>query len=100
MFLNSTKMPEICVSLLHKYPVLFVQVTCPINELRRREKERGDRGVGYSKAMLSMLIPQDTYDITVDNYNFSVDECASKIIKLLNNMDKCTSFKILWEQTQ
>jgi len=31
------------VEILRGYPVLFVHLTCPLEELRRREKERGDR---------------------------------------------------------
>ena len=89
-----------CVTLLHSYPVLFVHVKCPVDELRRREKERGDRTIGDAEDMLSALVPKDIYDIEVDSYNFSKEECADKIIDRLNSSDKCTAFKTLWEQIQ
>lgn len=87
-----------CIELLHDYPVLFVHVICPIEELRRREKIRGDRGIGQGESQFANLTPQDTYDITVDTYNDSKDQCADKIIELLNCPDKFTAFKVLWSQ--
>lgn len=87
---------EECVKLLHDYPVLFVHVTCPIEELRRREKERGDRSIGQGESQLAELNPQDTYDITVDTHNNTNEECADKIIELLNHPEKFTAFKTLW----
>ena len=87
---------EKCVSLLHSYPVLFVHVTCPIEELIKREKERGNRQLGSTEAMLSMLIPQGSYDIVVDTYKYSTNDCADKIIEMLNKPEKLTSFKKLW----
>ena len=87
-----------CVKLLHEYSALFVHVTCPIDELRRREKERGDRGIGQGESQLAILDPQDTYDIMVDTYNNSKEECADKIIELLRYPEKFKAFKTLWSQ--
>jgi len=86
-----------CVGILHEYPVLFVHVTCPLEELRRREKERGDRHIGLAEGQLSKLSPKDTYDITVDTTN---EGCAAEIIEALNHPEKCTAFKILWARMQ
>ena len=86
------------VELLHDYPVLFVRVTCPLEELRRREKARGDRDIGQGESQIATLYPQDIYDITVDNYKNTKEECADKIIELLNCPDKLTAFKSLWLQ--
>jgi len=87
-----------CLELLHDYSVLFVRVECPAEELRRREKERGDRVVGQAESQLAILDPQDTYDITVDTHNNTKEECADKIIKLLNQPEKFAAFKTLWSQ--
>jgi len=83
------------VELLHDYPVLFVHVTCPLEELRRREKERGDRDIGQGESQLTDLNPQDTYDITVDT---TKDECVDEIIEALNYPEKFSAFKTLWSQ--
>ena len=86
------------IELLRDYPVLFVHVICPLEELRRREKARGDRDIGQGESQLAKLDPQNTYDITVDTHNSTTEECADKIIEMLNFPEKCTAFKTLWEQ--
>ena len=73
------------VNLLYGYPVLFVHVVCPLNELQRREKERGDRNIGQAESQLSILNPQDSYDITVNTYTQTTEECADLIIKCLDH---------------
>ena len=83
---------------MHDYPVLFVQVTSPLEELRRRERERGDREIGQGESQVAKLDPQDMYDIIVDTYNNTTVECADKIIDLLKYSEKFTAFKTLWEQ--
>ena len=97
IFMNGANMLEECVTLLHAYPVLFVHVTCPAEELRRREKERGDRGIGEAETQLSLLVPQDIYDITVDTFSRSVEECTNSVIEALDSLKKCAAFKTLWE---
>ena len=88
---------EECVALLHEYDILFVHVICSdLEELRRREKERGDRDIGQGEGQIPQLNPQDTYDITVDTYGNTTEECADKIIELLNEPEKFTAFKTLW----
>jgi len=83
------------IRILHDYPVLFVHVICPLEELRRREKERGDRQKGQGEDGLIWLAPQDTYDLTVDT---SKEGHIENIIKLLDYPEKFTAFKTLWEQ--
>jgi chloramphenicol 3-O phosphotransferase len=81
---------------LHDYPVLFVHVICPVEELRRREIERGDRKIGQAEEQLSTLYPQNTYDLTVDTFHNSTEECADKIMALIDYPEKFTAFKTLW----
>jgi chloramphenicol 3-O phosphotransferase len=78
------------------YPVMMVHVTCPIEELRRREKERGDREIGDGEKHLALLEPRENYDITIDTYSETAEENAKKIIALSKDMSKLTSFKTLW----
>jgi len=70
--------------MLRKRPVLYVNVTCPLEELRRREQERGDRQVGLGESQLAGLSPPGKYDVTVDTHNNSCEECADQIIEMLN----------------
>ena len=76
----------------HECPVLYVGVTCPLEELRRREKGRGDRRIGLSESQIASMASQDEYDITVDTYANSSEECADNIIKLLDYPEKFTAF--------
>ena len=87
-----------CVELLHEYPVLFVHVTCPLEELQRREKERGDRDIGRAEIQFPHMNPNDIYDLTVDTFNNTINECVDRIIELLNYPEKFTAFKTLWSK--
>ena len=86
---------EQCVELLRDCPVLFVRVTCPLDELRRREKARGDREIGQGEGQLALLNPQDTYDITVDT---SGEDCIDRIIDALCRPEDLAAFRTLWSQ--
>ena len=91
------------VEMLRDNPVLFVLLTCPLEELRRREKERDNRDMRYdwdgkAESQIATLYPQDIYDITIDNYTNTKEECADKIIELLNCPEKFSAFKNLWLQ--
>jgi len=100
VFLEGYGFMEKCVTSLHSYPVLFTHVTCNLDELRRRERERGDRQIGSTESMFSALIPKDVYDITVDTFNFSTEECANIIAEKINSIDEFIAFKTLWSQMQ
>lgn len=85
------------VEALHEFPVIYVNVTCSLEELRRREKERGRR-TGSSESDLIWIAPKDTYDITVDTATNTSEECADKIIEMLNYPEKFKAFENLWLQ--
>ena len=57
-----------------------VHVTCPPEELQRREKARGDRHEGSALASWQYLYPADGYDLTVDTGSMSPGQCACAII--------------------
>lgn len=88
-----------CLELLHDYPVLFVHVTCPAEELMRREKARGDRAIGLSEKQLEILEPKDTYDIIVDTYKNSTEECVNQILEKLEKPNFSNAFELLWNQS-
>jgi len=85
-----------CLDLLRDNDVLFVHVTCPLEELSRREKERGDRQIGQGESQLEKLLPKDEiYDITIDTFENSKEECADEIIKLLEQPENFKAFETL-----
>jgi len=71
-------------SLLINNPVVFVKVICPLEELQRREIKRGDRYVGLAESQIPILNPQNGYDVIVDTYNNTIDECSNIIIEYIN----------------
>ena len=85
VLLHQFNMLEECINMLKDHQVLFVHVECPIEEIRRREKERGDREIGQAEAQISDLEPKDLYDATVDTYNESKEQCIKKIKYALQN---------------
>jgi chloramphenicol 3-O phosphotransferase len=94
VFMKIDNLMDECVELLHEYPVLFVHVTCPLEEHLRRAKERGASPEAI-EWQIPLIIPQDTYDLTIDT---TKEECVDKIIELLNCPEKFTAFKTLWSQ--
>lgn len=76
---------EECVCRLMGYPVLFVLVDCSLDELRRRERERGDRQIGQAESQLPELEPRETYDVIVNTSEMTTEACVDRIICALHN---------------
>jgi len=68
---------------LQHYNFLLVHVTCPIQILKEREKQRGNRCIGSAEASLQYLYPKGGYEVIVDTYEMSASDCISKIIQML-----------------
>ena len=84
------------VECLHDYPVVLVKVVCPIQELRRRENERGDRTAGQGEQQINDLEPQDCYEISLDTFANTIEECVNLIAKKLAASNSISSLKQLW----
>ncbi|MDZ5472025.1 AAA family ATPase [Bacillus sp. 31A1R] len=78
---------EDCYKTLKDYPVLFVGVQCPIEELERREMQRGDRRIGQGKQQLEYVHKSEVYDIVVDTYKDSLEHCAKNIAQLIQTQE-------------
>ncbi len=75
---------DILLEHLHDLPLLLVHVHCPIDELRRREIQRGDRKIGQGERQLDDLFPQEQYDLHIDTYKYSISDCAKQILTVFN----------------
>ena len=76
-----------------EYPVIMVKVICPVEELNKRERERGDRDIGLAANQFKQMEPQTKYDLIVDTHAKSANECACSIIELLKSPEQqFTSF--------
>ncbi|MBA2682019.1 MAG: AAA family ATPase [Ktedonobacteraceae bacterium] len=72
-----------CVDLLAPFNVYFIGVYCPLEELRRREQERGDRGIGLAESQWGLVHRHGVYDLEVDTSVLSAEQCAAKIKELV-----------------
>lgn len=68
-------------------PRFLVHVVCPVEELERRERERGDRNIGQAAWQLSRLIPEAGYDLTIDTFKHTPKENAEIIIRAIENIE-------------
>ncbi|MCB2288928.1 chloramphenicol phosphotransferase CPT family protein [Clostridium sp. CS001] len=84
-----------CVDLLYDMPVTFLKVNCPLHELERRELQRGDRRIGQAKGQLSNMDFNDIYDLEVNTYENSTDECVSVIINQMKIENEKCAFKMI-----
>ncbi|HQF34035.1 MAG TPA: AAA family ATPase [Petrotogaceae bacterium] len=77
-----------CVTLMEFSEVIFVKVSCPPEELEKRELERGDRTIGQAIGQYKNMYFNDIYDFEINTFENTPDECAKIVI------DKMKSFKI------
>ncbi len=86
---------EECVMLLANYRVLFVSVNCSLEELQRRERERGDRNIGLANNQYNIVHEHGIYDLEVDTETNKTHECALQIKKCLHDNSNFNAFKTL-----
>ncbi|MEZ4679871.1 MAG: hypothetical protein R2932_37200 [Caldilineaceae bacterium] len=68
-----------CVFILAHFRVTFVGVFCPLAELERRERARGDRSTGMARSQLEQVHAHKLYDLEVDTSIESAQTIAAKI---------------------
>jgi chloramphenicol 3-O phosphotransferase len=85
---------EDCVRLLEPFDVLFVGVHCPLDELERRERARGDRRIGEGRSHLEDGIHMwSRYDLQVNTVERSPLENAMLIRAALSERRLPTAFQ-------
>ncbi len=65
------------------YGVVTVLVTCSLETLLRRERERGNRFAGSAEASLKYLYPKEGYGLRIDSGETGPAEAAEKILEVL-----------------
>ena len=63
------------------HDVLWVGVRCPLDEVDRRERERGDRLVGQGRGIGATVHDHRTYDLEVDTSLLSAHEAADAVLR-------------------
>ncbi|MFJ4468717.1 chloramphenicol phosphotransferase CPT family protein [Streptomyces sp. NPDC089424] len=86
-----------CLSLFEPQDVVLVGVRCPVDELERRERERGDRPPGLAAAQLKQVHAHGVYDLECDTGASDAAECARRIKDFLPARPTPTAFQRLRE---
>jgi chloramphenicol 3-O phosphotransferase len=87
-----------CVESLAAYEVLFVGVKCPLEELERREKARGDRQIGFARMQHGWVHRYGAYDFEIDTSKSTPEQCATELAALLQSGRKGQAFRRLRKQ--
>jgi chloramphenicol 3-O phosphotransferase len=94
--LHDTDTFQDSISVLEGYPILFVGVHCPVDELDKREAARGDRTIGQAKRQLAFVHQQgEVYDVEVDTNELSMEEAS----KAISSTVKSIHAPIGWKST-
>ncbi len=86
-----------CVVLLADFPVFFVGVQCPLEELERRERGR-NREQGLARRQFDVVHAHQVYDVEVDTFAHSPIKCALQIKEALRNNRSPMAFTQLGDQ--
>jgi len=68
---------------LDELALTFVKVDCSLEELQKRERERGDRKLGLAESQVSTIHQNVAYDVIIDTSIATTCECAQEIIDKL-----------------
>lgn len=82
-----------CADVFSDYRVLHVGVTCPLDEFKRRERQRGDRKVGIAEEHLATHDQARPFDLEVDSQRNSPEEYADLILAVLREFKSPTAFE-------
>ena len=65
------------------FSVVAILVTCPLETLKKREQERGDRFAGSAEASWKYLYPREGYDLRIDSDKMEPPNAAKAILEIL-----------------
>ncbi|MCL2665962.1 MAG: chloramphenicol phosphotransferase CPT family protein [Defluviitaleaceae bacterium] len=71
---------DIMRDVLADVSVFMVEVFCPLEECKRRNISRGDRGENQSEEQSRIMNKNIRYNFFVDTSLYNADECAEKIL--------------------
>jgi len=64
---------------------IIIGINCSLEELERREQQRGDRRLGLAKTQYKAIHNYLSYDISFNSDEFTANEIASGIVSYLTN---------------
>ena len=84
-----------CLGLFARRDVVLVGVRCSLEELDRRERERGDRPAGLAARQYHRVHAHGRYDLECDTTTDSAADCARRIGDFLPRRPLPTAFEQL-----
>ncbi|MFE0425289.1 chloramphenicol phosphotransferase CPT family protein [Streptomyces sp. NPDC058953] len=84
-----------CLDLFRPQDVVLVGVHCPLPELERRERSRGDRPPGLAARQFDRVHARGEYDVEVDTSRSTPAECAAVVADYLPRRATPTAFQRL-----
>ncbi len=85
--------------LLNPFDVFFVGVHCPLPELERRERERGNRRIGEARADLALIHTFGIYDFEVLS-TLPLDENVYDLIAAWKTRQRPSAFQKMMQRMQ
>jgi chloramphenicol 3-O phosphotransferase len=79
----SQREAELLHAAMEGHRALLVGVSCPLEVLQQRERDRGDRRIGMAAAQSARIHQWLAYDLMVDTSLLSADEAARVIVAAL-----------------
>ena len=74
-----------CASLFANMNAYLIGITCPLEVLEQREKDRKDRTLGQARLQFDVIHKYTKYDLELDTSKLSAEECADQVITRLKN---------------
>jgi chloramphenicol 3-O phosphotransferase len=81
--LHDRAMHESCRQAFAGLDVFSIGVTCPIEVLESRERERGDRVLGRARGLAGVVHSFMRYDVMVDTGSMTTAACVSSVLAAL-----------------
>jgi chloramphenicol 3-O phosphotransferase len=84
------------VKALKDHTVYFVGLICELQELERREKQRGNRSLGLARGQIESIHKYKAYyDLMIDSTHCDATTCAQNIVNFIHSTPAPQGFKKL-----
>lgn len=72
-----------CAELFANMNAYLIGLTCPLEVLEQREKDRKDRTLGQARLQYDVIHKYVKYDLELDTSKLTIEECTEKVIERL-----------------
>lgn len=84
-----------CALLFADLPAWLIHLTCPLEVLEQRERERKDRTLGQARAQFNLVHAHEICDLAIDTSQYDVVTCAEMIKQHIQTGPQPTAFAAL-----